>query len=368
MPNVYLYAPNSFEPWDHRNPDDPGIGGSETAVVELSRRLAARGHDVTVYATVRDDTDDDGPVRWRPLEDANPRRPGLWIICRSPKSLDLFERRSDQQIWLQCQDTIYTEATGGGNITEARAAKLDHVLALCTEHARYIASVYPFLADKIVRSSNGIKTDAMESLHVPTRDPYRLIWASSPDRGLESTLKVFNRAREFEPRLSLHVCYGWDNIDKLIAQHGEHGPWAREKRKILDLCGPGVVLRGRLGQRALWREYLQAGLWVYCTAFTETSCITCMEAQALGAIPIYTPIWALTENVGHGISIEGQNSDALVQARYVAAILRLVRDPRLAEHIRTEMMPWALQRFDWDHVVDQYEQLAGVRQPEALCC
>jgi glycosyltransferase involved in cell wall biosynthesis len=291
---------------------------------------------------------------------------GLWIICRSPKSLDLFERRKDQQIWLQCQDTIYTEATGGGDITEARAAKLDHVLALCDEHVRYIESVYPFLTDKIVLSSNGIKADAIEALPVLERDPFRLIWASSPDRGLESTLKVFNRAREFEPRLSLHVYYGWDNIDKLIAQHGENGPWAREKAKIMALCGPGVVLHGRTPQRQLWRAYLESGLWVYCTAFTETSCISCMEAQALGAIPVFTPIWALAQNVGHGISIDGQNSDPLVQARYVAAILRLVRQPRLAESIRAEMMPWARQRFDWEHVVDQYEALAGVRQ-EALC-
>jgi glycosyltransferase involved in cell wall biosynthesis len=354
---IFFYAPNAFEPWDHRNPDDPGIGGSETAVVELSRRLARRGHAVAVYGKLREDTTDDGRVRWRPAEGADTTQPGLWVICRSPKSIDLFEPAAGQTLWHQNQDIHYSEATGGGDITEARAAKLDRLLALCPTHAQWLRDTYPFLGEKITLSSNGVKSDAMAELRPLARDPFRLIWASSPDRGLETTLKVFNRAREFEPRLSLHICYGYDNIDKLIAQHGENGPWAREKRKIMALSGPGVVWRGRLGQRELWREYLQSGLWVYCTAFTETSCISCMEAQALGAIPICTPVWALRHNVKYGVSIQGSNTEALTQARFVAAILRLVRDPELAESIRRPMMHWARFRFDWEAVVDQYEAM-----------
>lgn len=359
----HFLTPNAFEPWDHRNPDNPGIGGSETCVVELSRRLARRGHSVTVWGKVREDTVDDGPVKWRSHEDADTSLPGTWVVCRSPKSLDLFSSTSStaRKIILQCQDTIYTEGTGGGAITEDRGSKLDYVLGLCPAHLDYIREVYPFLSPKVLLSSNGIKVDSMwaqEQGPTPTRDPFRLVWASSPDRGLEATLKVFNRAREFEPRLSLHVCYGWDNIDKLIEAHGNKGPWVREKKAVMDQVGPGVTLRGRLGQKDLWNEYREAGLWVYCTAFTETSCISSMEAQALGAIPIYTPIWALTANVGHGIAIEGQNSDPLLQARYVAAILRLVRNPTLASTIRSQMIPWARARFNWESVVDQYEELS----------
>lgn len=363
----HLFAPNAFECWDWRNPDDPGIGGSETAVVELSRRLARRGHTVTVYGHLRPDTvDDPAGVAWRDHETADTTQPGVWIICRSPKSLDRFQPSPDQVFWLQCQDTLYSEATGGGDLTPERVAKLDVVLALCDTHRDTMLAAYPALAacpEKLVVSTNGIKTDAITELPDLPRDPYRLLWASSPDRGLYQTLQVFQRAREFEPRLNLRIAYGWDNIDKLIAQHGDAGPWKREKDRVLSLCKEGVTLLGRLGQQALWREYQQAGLWVYCTAFTETSCISSMEAQALGAIPVFTPLWALKHNVAHGIAIQGANIDPLVQARYVAAVLRLVRQPALAESIRGEMMPWARARFDWERVVDQYESLV----PEMVC-
>jgi len=352
---IYFLCPNSFETWDWRSPDYPGIGGSETAVVELSRRLASRGHNVTVYAPVKKDTvDDPAGVSWNTCDAASTDQPGLWIVCRSPKTVDLFQPNSNQEVWLQCQDVYYSEATGGGEITEERANKFSKILALCPTHADYLAVSYPFLANVAI-SSNGIKTDAMNKLAPVERDPHRLIWTSSPDRGLENLLSIFARAREYEPSLNLHVFYGWNNIDKVIAKD-KSNPWAKLKERIARLPQDNVFWHGRTGQTELWQEYLRASLWVYPTTFTETSCISCMEAQALGAIPICPPLWALKHNVRYGISLQGVADDPLEQCRYVGAILRLVRNQDLCRQIRREMMPWALEHFDWEKIVDQYER------------
>ena len=88
--NISIISPTAFEKWYWESPDNPGIGGSETAVVETSRRLAQRGHDVVVYAPV---PWEDGASRewkgtvWKSVEQADFSRPGLWILSRCPEKI-----------------------------------------------------------------------------------------------------------------------------------------------------------------------------------------------------------------------------------------------------------------------------------------
>ncbi len=121
----------------------------------------------------------------------------------------------------------------------------------------------------------------------------------------------------------------------------------------------GFSYLGRLGQSELWRQYLAAGIWCYPTHFTETSCISCMEAQALGAIPITNPLWALADNVRHGTFIQGDpQKDIFVWARYVGELISLARDQDRQESLRPGMMEYAQKRFDWRLIADQYECLS----------
>ena len=353
----HFYSPIAFEEWDHRSPDSPGIGGSETAVVELAWRLARRGHDVTVYGKIPADCPPvDRGAKWLPLDAVDWSQPGVWVLSRCPAALDNFEvDHPGQQTWLICQDVFYPPKLQAEGLTPERSANLDICLPLCTAQERYMIEVSPELAGKTRISSNGFKVDLADRLGPIARDPFKLVYTSSPDRGLPNLLRIFKRAREWEPRLKLSAAYGFDNIKKCKGKH-----WTRVRAECESLMDqPGVTWLGRLGQEALYREFASAGLWVYPTSFTETSCVSCMEAQALGAIPITNPLWALADNVGHGVAIPGEPNDPLVRARYVGEILRLTRDLDLQERIRAEMMPWARKRFDWERVVDQYERLAA---------
>jgi glycosyltransferase involved in cell wall biosynthesis len=173
---------------------------------------------------------------------------------------------------------------------------------------------------------------------------------------LAALLTIFERAREQVEDLELHIFYGIDNIKMISDGHGDRRPWqpsfdTMERAKQMD----GVIWHGRIGQKQLYKEFMQSGMWVYPTDFTETSCISCMEAQVLGAIPITRPYWATLDNVKHGVFIEGSPSgDALVRARYVDAICRLVENPSAQKAIRQEMMTEARQRCDWWRVAEQW--------------
>lgn len=376
----HFVATKNLESWDWRNPDALGIGNSETSMIEMAGRLAAVGHDVTCYGELPDDArDDPRGSKWRRLSTVDCAQPGVWVLYRCPELLDRFALpHQDQQVWLMMQDTHYDSAT------PERASKLDRVLVLCDAQRAFIADRFPELAAKLVVTSNGVRVDMIEdveaecpyprSLHendYVVRNPHRMHFSSSPDRGLKVLLqRILPRVREYVPDVELHVYYGWNNIDKLMeTDDGKRyfGPNKAETEALLKQ--PNVTMHGRVGQRELTREWLKAGLWVFPSMFPETSCATCMEAQALGAIPIATPLWAVGENVRHGSIIDGDAyTDPLTIARYVAEVVRWC-DVEQQATTRREMMAWARARFDWQRFVPQWEALAGIGVLEgAVAC
>jgi protein O-GlcNAc transferase len=360
----FFFSDFVYENWDYRNPDTIGIGGSETAQIEMAWRLAARRHEVVSFAPLPDETDDKihfkkhhKNVCWQFPDAAEEYygEKGIWVLSRWPQQIDDIPKDNGQKIWLVAQDVDYP-----GMLTPERIEKLDLLLALNPTHAEYLKQAYPEVTKKIIISSNGLKVKVIEEIEKTTpveRNPYRIIFTPSPDRGLLRLLTIFERAREFEPRLELFACYGMDNIGKYEGQK-----WRDLEKNILEGCdSPGVTWLGRLPQTELYKQILSSGMFVYPTTFTETSCVNIMEAQAMGAVPIFSPIWALDHNGGHGIAIDGNPDEPLTRCRFVNAIIRLTRFPELQEQIRSEMVLWARYKFDWERVVDQYEELSRTR-------
>ena len=357
---IFFYSPVAFEPWDWRNSVEQGIGGSETSHVEMAWRLARRGHEVITYAPIPSDCPGTWRgTQWHPLAAADFSQPGLWILYRCPSVVDEFLLRapSTHPIWLLFQDWSYPD------LTPARIARCQRLVTLCHWHGRELRRIYPSGADRIWITSNAFKGDLLAEIEAapdpPVRNPHKIMFASSPDRGLLPALRAVARAREFVPTLELHAFYGYNNLDKLLAGQSSQTPLARDKAEVLAYADlPWVSLRGRVSQQQLYREWLSAGLWVYQTDFHETSCITCMEAQACGAIPIVSPVAALAENVHWGIGIDGAATDPLTSARFAAEIVR-ASDPAFQAAIRPQMMADARQRFDWESFVTQWEHAAA---------
>lgn len=364
----------TFEHWDWLNPDERGIGGSETSHIEMAQRLARRGCDVRSYGPTPylGPMSDEAGVQWRWWDKAFNSddegyacdRGGVWVVYREPRALDLVPE--GLPAWLVCQDVDYN------TWTPERLKRVTRVIALCQEQQRFLQWRHPELTGKIHVSSNGVRPEIIEAAldaGLP-RNPKRLIYPSSPDRGLMNLIPIFNRARELDPELVLHVYYGFDNLDKVEDAERERvgeqgGPVVANNRRIRQaLEAPGIVVHGRTGQRQLAREWAQAGIWCYPSNFEETSCITSMDAQALGAIPITNPIWAVGENVAHGVFIEGNAANYVVRALYVLELAKLANDPERQEEIRAEMMAAAVHRFTWERFVGQWmlwaqEDLSG---------
>jgi protein O-GlcNAc transferase len=353
MKRIVFYSPVHFEEWDWRNSVEKGIGGSETSHVEMSWRLAKRGYEVISYAPIPPDCPGEwrGTV-WKRTEEADFGLPGLWVLYRCPDIVARFDRtRKDQKLWLMMQDWDYAW-------TEEHREKLDRLVVLSQVHKNWVVERHPELEPKMLVTSNAVKVDLIEEIEqqgLKPRNPNKIIYASSPDRGLKNLLHIFSRVRESVPEAELHVFYGFDNIDKLVGKFPSWKTFADLKAELLRLMEqPGVSWRGRVSQNELYHEWLSAGMWCYPSSFWETSCITCMEAQSMGAIPVTNPVWAQGENTKHGFFIYGNPEDPLTRARYAGALVQLLVSPDLQERIRVGMMPEARHRCDWENFVTQW--------------
>jgi glycosyltransferase involved in cell wall biosynthesis len=352
--NFYFYTNVAFEDWDYDNSIKEGIGGSETSIVEMSWRLAKRGNKVTVYAPIKKTTVSPWRnVEWKRFEEATFKEKGVWILYRCPEVIDKFlPRKKGQQVWLLWQDWDYP------TLTKKRIKGVDKMITLCKSHGRYMMDRYPDIPrEKVWLSSNGIKLDLIEQIEKKNikRDPFRVMYASSPDRGLLYALRVIKKAREFEPRINFHAFYGFNNLDKLIKGKPD-SPLAKNKAEVLKLLKQkNVFFHGRIPQPQLMEEWFKSGVYLYITNFFETSHISGMEAQAIGAVPIFSPIYAQGENIQHGIGVEGNADDPMTIASAAAELVRLVLINNLADSMRPAMKQWARNRFNWECFVTQWE-------------
>ena len=345
---VSLYSPIHLENWGPDTPWKTGIGGSETCHIEVAERLAARGHDVTSYAPVTSCFYQKG-VKWAPYKLANAygSREAFFIF----RDVQWFKnselpRQHGQRYYFVAQDVDY-------QWTEEAVNRVDRYLCLCKTHRDFTSQKYPIIADRISTTTNGIRSEVIRNVLAEglPRDPHRLIYASSPDRGLLFILKNWKRIREFCPEANLRVFYGFDNADKLGT------PELRAlKAQCLELMKqPGISWQGRIGQMDLYREWAQSSVWFYPSDWPETSCITCMDAQALGCIPITNRYWAVGEN----ILAQELLTDGLPQKSPLVGSLLLHRlHAALAgayNGYRKLLMSKAQLKYDWERVVDDYE-------------
>ena len=117
----------------------------------------------------------------------------------------------------------------------------------------------------------------------------------------------------------------------------------------------------------LMGEWLKTGLIVYSSTFCETYCSTHCEAQALGAIPVASPVWALGEHALAGSLIPGDPADPLIQSRFVTECVRWMTQTAQADRVRKTMMEAARIAFSWERAVDKYEAvLLGYDSPNRM--
>jgi len=332
--SVTIFCGISAETWLPGSENSKGIGGSETAVIELAKRLVKMGREVTVYndcAVGPEGVVVDG-VRymnhWQFNKDD--KFNVLWI-WRMPAVLDLNVEA--KQIVLDMHDV-----SSADEFTPERVEKVDKIFVKTDYHR----TLYPDVPDeKFVIVGNGIDLDRFNQK--VERNPHKIIYSSTPNRGLENILDMWPQIKEGVPDAELHIFYGWNTFYELEKDNPVQMEWMQTMKKKMNQ--PDIYNHGRVGQKELAKEMLSSGFWLYPTEFPEIHCITACEMQAAGVYPMTTGFAALAETQKVGYTQIGDPKDEKWRKKYVETVVE-----RMNEGVDHEATKEAARDFSWDDV------------------
>jgi len=344
--DVVFYVGPGVEAWNPETASKNGIGGSETAVIEMSKRLASRGHKVRVFNDCSGMEGTFGGVEYSHFSKYGSLSCDVLVSSRKPSAVDDGHKVSARARLCWVHDVHC-----GPELTHARALRIDRFLTLSQWHRDYFLAhhscVHP---DQVLVTRNGIDLSRFDRPVV--RDSKRAVYSSSPDRGMQVAICVWPRVRERIPGAELHVFYGFQTWEA-CADDNQRRLIANLKQMLKDYETAGVVFHGRVSQDELASEYLKSSVWPYPTWFTETSCISAMEAHAAGVRMVTSPIAALNETVGpRGTMVAGDWLSLDYQNRFIDAVVEAMDRP--GDDDRKKLQEHARKHFGWDSLADEW--------------
>lgn len=354
---IAVWTGYAIGPWDPMDIINRGLGGSETAAYRIAETLAEMGHIVTLYGQFRQE----GALKdvilkdWRRFDPTTARK--AVIAFRNAEMFDAPVNAETSILFLE-------DVAGAEGLTERRAEGIDYVCGVSDWHAENIALTYPWLAktEKIVSSRNGITHSFFEG-EAPEREK-RLLYTSSPDRGLDIALECWPAILERVPDAKFFHTYGpwYDLVANVSAETAAHRARCRELSE-----DDSVKAVGPLGQRDLAMLMRSSLAWCAPSYFTpghclmhETNCISCQEAQAAGCRVVSGSWGALGEMVKTGVKIDGDPTTPEWREKFIDAVVEALTDPEV-QAIAQEEGPKAVSDHDWFRVCQQLEELWSVQ-------
>ena len=306
--SVLLWVGYHAQKWDARNWVENGIGGSEYSMLKLAYKLQNKGYDVTVAGDVQvgwlwgvkwvnEDAlkNNRGPRGLNEAHDVRVKDHYDIVVgnnyisfIKHLEAVDISFNKA--YFWMHNEN--YYKWYKGSELHEYKSyfkhPKLKAIIGVSKFHANILKEnasklfdYTPQEANTYIRSiDNAIDLDDYtEWKNVPieidtdNKVKGRIIWSSSPDRGLEMILRNWKDWKAKRPDLSLVVCsppYSVNWLDK----------------KLLDGL-KGVEWKANLCPLDLKREIAKAEYWIYCSDYVETYCISALEMM-MGKVKIMT--------------------------------------------------------------------------------
>jgi glycosyltransferase involved in cell wall biosynthesis len=350
---VTIFTGQAIGGWHPKDIEQQGLGGSETAAWRLAEELSNLGYVVTLYGDFQEQGAVMPDVILRHWMNFDPtRHQHATIVFRSAEPFDKPVNASKTILWLE-------DVAGAEGLTEARAERIDYVCGVTGWHKENIEDTHPWLDPrKVIASRNGITHEFFDG--EPVEREKRLLYTSSPDRGLDIVLECWPEIKRQVPDATFVHCYSrwWD----LVANHNAVS--AAHRARVEEMSrADGVEKAPSLGQRKLAELMRSSMVWCHPSYYTlgsqkfnETNCISAQEAQAAGCVVVASNWGALAEVVKTGVKLDGEPMSDLYRARFIQEIVKGLTDPAVQRKAQVEG-PKAMADRGWGPVAKQLEGL-----------
>ncbi len=329
--SIVLYCGETPNAW---SPDSviEGVGGSEEAVIHISKEFVKLGFEVTVYNTcskegIYDGVEYLGSVRFNPKDEFN-------IVISWRSNIFAYQVQAVRKIvWVH-------DLPKSLKLTAENCRFFDRIVVLSNYHKSLLPDFVP--QEKIYVSTNGINPEDFVGLEGIKREPHRIIYASSYDRGIELVLKNWAKVRKAVPDAELHLYYGLNTYLSYIKKGILKDDGFAER--IQNLCKQeGVFDHGRLGHKELAKEYAKSSIYVYpCTYPGEINCIALTKAIACGCFPLTNDFAVLPERNKFGKIVKNE--------KFISSLIALLRhgDTKIDNSGYIESNSWKRVSEEWE--------------------
>jgi glycosyltransferase involved in cell wall biosynthesis len=267
---IFTCPPQTAYEFDEELYKSKPMGGSETALIEMAKWLRKlTGRPVKVFNMRAQALTSESGVEYISSGNVNAyfasKEPALHIAWRHNVKL------TNAPTYLWCHDLTTPTVESVHNF--------DKVLCLTPFHRDYVNATQGVPLDKIIVTRNGIDPTKFDLPEV-TKNPNKIVWMSSPDRGLDKAIAILDIVREKHPNIEHHVYYGLENLFK----YGMADLGNKIKKMIEER--PWIKYHGFTEQKKMAIDTKDAVLWLHPSTFIETFQITALEMLCSGIYPV----------------------------------------------------------------------------------
>lgn len=172
---------------------------------------------------------------------------------------------------INCQDHSFSNEWKESVRDAIRSGKCRGVLCFPTWHKRNLVAE---LGIDPVHALDGVTLGVDTDVYTPSpdKDPYQMLWASDPGRGLSGAIQLAVQLFQFDKRFRLHVCY---------PDYVTH---------VQKVNHPAIVWHGNMDNGPkLWELFNRCGILPYTCTFMEPSSRAHRQAMAAGSMVLYPP-------------------------------------------------------------------------------
>jgi glycosyltransferase involved in cell wall biosynthesis len=317
----FLFIAQGCLPFHHRSLDERPLGGIETGIIRLAAALKDNGHEVIVATSLVNPPLSE-PL-YIPLTAVNDVGPvDVLVAVRDWQTVFVPTERKLTMFWTgDSYDQPQTIGMGDHRVRE----RVNLYLTVSNWQASQFNRVAGIPLEQCCAIGNGVHLEYFHGSE--KRELHRLIYSSTPYRGLDLLPVIYNLIKQSLPSASLHVFSGY----KVYEGGGKYPQetldrFERTKQQLNSL--PDCFVHGNIKQSELAREFMKSALLCYPNTFAETSCITALEAQAAGCAIVSSNLGALPEtSAGASLLINLDRDLATYCRNFSAACLSILTDP-----------------------------------------
>lgn len=172
---------------------------------------------------------------------------------------------------INCQDHSFSQQWKSDVLEAFNSKKLYGILCFPTWHKENLAKEISIPRERLL---DGVTLGVDTEIYCPAKnkDPFKMLWASDPGRGLERALQLSIKLWQKDQRYKLHVCYP-DYVTRPF-----------------PINHPALVFHGNIPNGPkLWDLFNTSGILPYTSTFYEPSSRAHRQAQAAGSLVLYPP-------------------------------------------------------------------------------